>query len=132
ILAVMHEKKTHPTAEEVFTEVRRRLPNISLATVYRNLDLLVEENRIRRLESGNGPRRYDGDLSHHYHIRCVRCGAVEDVSVDRIPDLVSQVRRTGGYHILGMKLEFTGLCEMCRKAGDGSAGEESGGDGGSE
>src|SRR5262245_57552223 len=72
--------ENHPTAEEVYQAVRGPLPNISLATVYKALETLVECGLATRLTGdGSGPARYDARSDHHYHLRCLRSGAVEDL-----------------------------------------------------
>ena len=69
----------HPTADEVYQVVRKRLPRISLGTVYRNLDVLSESGEISRLDRCGAQYRFDGDLEQHYHIRCSSCGRVDDI-----------------------------------------------------
>src|SRR5262249_59374589 len=74
----------HPTADWVYRQARRRLPRISLGTVYRNLKRLAEEGLIREIHAGGHPARFDGNTGRHYHIRCLGCGRVNDppMSVD--------------------------------------------------
>jgi len=113
ILEEIRLARRHPTADEVFVQVRRRLPRISLGTVYRTLDLLSERGLIRRLEFGGGQRRFDGKLEEHYHIRCLGCGRLEDVDqaslqLGRVPT------RLHGYVITGLRLELVGLCPACQ------------------
>ena len=69
----------HPTAEQVFTAVRRQLPNISLATVYKALEALVDARLAHRIAGEVGPARYDGRSDAHYHLRCERTGEVRDL-----------------------------------------------------
>ena len=74
------------TADEVYSRVRRRLPNISLGTVYRNLDVLSQAGFVRKLCLGGGQRRYDGRLGRHYHVRCAGCGVISDIPAERFGD----------------------------------------------
>ena len=74
ILELLTAQRWHPTADELFHAVRRRLPRISLATVYRNLDLLAQTGHVLRLDPPEGPRRFDGFTEGHTHARCSRCG----------------------------------------------------------
>src|SRR5437870_12718797 len=69
----------HPTAEEVFLAVKPRLPRISLATVYKNLEALADCRMISKLTYGDGAARYDIRTDHHYHTRCLSCGKVTDL-----------------------------------------------------
>ncbi len=113
ILEELRKDKTHPTADQVYVQVRRRLPRISLATVYRNLELLSEHGLVRRLVSGPGPMRYDGGLAPHFHVRCVVCGAIEDVMLQLDERIDAAAARQTGFEILGHELEFSGICPDC-------------------
>ena len=74
VLDVVRATETHPTAEWVHRMVRRRLPRVSLGTVYRNLRLLVAEGLVKELP---GPHaRFDGNLSEHHHFTCLSCGRI--------------------------------------------------------
>ena len=119
ILDELGKTRAHPTADAVFARVRRRLPRISLATVYRNLLLLAERGMIQVLEQGGSPRRFDGNRVLHDHVRCLRCGQVEDTGLS-LP--VAHGKAAGaarGYRILGHRLELLGLCPECRTKGRG-------------
>jgi len=105
----------HPTADQLYHQLCESMPRISLATVYRNLERLAEEGKIRVIELPGLPRRYDADLSSHYHVRCVHCGRIGDIELDRVPSLASVAHRTGTYKLLEMRLEFDGVCEECAK-----------------
>lgn len=113
LLERLRESHDHPTADELFRRLQPDLPKLSLATVYRNLDRLADEGHIRVINVPGEPRRFDGDLSSHYHVRCVECGKISDVELDRIPDLGAAAYRTGSFKILSMKLEFEGVCDDC-------------------
>lgn len=114
LLEELQRARSHPTAVELYEIVRRRLPKISLGTVYRNLDLLAEMGTIQKLALGGAEARFDGNPGRHYHVRCVRCDRVGDVH--GLPaDLVGdQLQVAGGYKILGHRLEFIGICAACQ------------------
>ena len=113
ILEELKRLSSHPTAAELHKITQKRLPRISLGTVYRNLDLLARKGMIRKLETGRGEARFDGDLDHHYHVRCVSCGRVDDAH-DLAPDSVTgEVESLNGYKVLGFHLEFFGVCPAC-------------------
>jgi Fur family ferric uptake transcriptional regulator len=99
--------------------VRARLPKISLGTVYRNLELLVEMGAIQKLEMGGPESRFDGNAGHHHHIRCERCGRVDDLGdvPEALTDVLAGARlaHTSGYEILGYRLVFSGICPECGK-----------------
>jgi len=106
---------SHPTADELYERVRRRLPRVSLGTVYRNLDVLSEHGKIRRLELGGTQKRFDSRLADHYHVRCTHCGRVDDVPIGLLSNIEDDARSECSYHITGHTLEFLGLCPECRR-----------------
>lgn len=113
ILEELRKVKSHPTANEVFDMVRKRLPRIGLGTVYRNLDLLAEKGIIRKLEVGGEQKRFDGDTSPHYHIRCVECNRVEDIFIERSEELERSAASYCNYQILDHHVQFSGICSNC-------------------
>src|SRR4051794_21418430 len=89
VLAYLRAVDTHPTAEQVFAALRRSRRNLSLATVYKALEALVNAGLAARLaDDGGGPARYDGRPQPHYHLRCTRSGAVADLDLPYDPDLL--------------------------------------------
>jgi Fur family ferric uptake transcriptional regulator len=115
ILEEIKKVKSHPSADELYLAVRRRLPDISMATVYRNLETLAEHGLIRRMWEVGAPRRYDCELAEHYHIVCGRCGRVDDVSLQTVDGFLEEVRRASDYDVQGYRLGFFGLCPNCRQ-----------------
>lgn len=113
ILEHLHKVKTHPTAEMVYSEVRKDLPAISLATVYRNLNNLAEEGKVLKLEV-NGEFRFDGDICSHQHCICSRCGKVMDVFHKEISEYAMKKIRSRGFIASCVNIMFTGLCSSCR------------------
>ncbi len=105
---------THPTADEIFTQVREVLPDISLATVYKALEAFVEAGVARKLTLGRGPARYDGRIDDHDHVRCLKCGMVRDVVGTHDPDLIRGLRSDDGFEIIDYRLELIGYCPKCR------------------
>ena len=114
ILEELRKADSHLTADEVYQMVRRRLPRISLGTVYRNLEVLSESGVIRKLELGGSQRLFDGKAGGHYHVRCIRCGRVDDVSGDLSPIISDILRDVSDYEIIGHRLLLTGLCPGCK------------------
>ncbi|MDR0788255.1 MAG: transcriptional repressor [Gemmatimonadota bacterium] len=99
----------HPTADEVFTAVRSRITDISLATVYKALETLVSCKLAIKLTNGNGSARYDARTDDHHHARCLHCGSVRDVESAGLPD----VRPMDGFRVAGYRLELVGYCMDC-------------------
>ena len=93
--------------------VRKRLPRISLGTVYRNLEILSETGEIQKLELGCTLKRFDGTTENHYHIRCIRCDRVVDAPVDFDAAIDHELKGATDFKIIGHKLEFIGICPEC-------------------
>jgi Fe2+ or Zn2+ uptake regulation protein len=117
VLQAVRSTMDHPTADWVYRQARRRLPRISLGTVYRNLKKLTDEGLIREIQIAGQTTRFDGNTGRHYHIRCLGCGRVNDlpVSVDR--RLEEEAGRAMNYRVLGHQVEVLGLCPMCQASG---------------
>ncbi len=115
ILEELRKVSSHPTAAGVFALVRRRLPNISLGTVYRNLDLMARSGMIRKLEFSGTVARFDGNTEEHDHLRCLACGRVDDLPGPRLELPEGKLADCLGYQVLGHKLELVGLCPECRR-----------------
>jgi Fe2+ or Zn2+ uptake regulation protein len=126
ILEELQKLTSHPTAATLYAVVRRRMPKISLGTVYRNLELLARMGMIQKLGLGCSEARFDGNTEHHDHLRCVRCGRVDDVFVLPLDLAEGTVNDWCGYTILGRRLEFLGVCPQCRSR-EGNSDESGGG-----
>ena len=113
ILEELRKVNTHPSADEVYEMVRKRLPRISLGTVYRNLELLSKTGEIQKLELGSTLKRFDGNPYDHYHIRCIQCDRVVDAHIDSGLNFDDVISKTSDFKIIGHKLEFIGLCPEC-------------------
>ena len=121
ILEELKKVTTHPSADEIYSMVRERLPRVSLGTVYRNLDMMAESGMVLKLEMAGTQRRYDGTTDNHYHVRCTMCGRVDDLPIKPLGGIESEVREASAYEISGHRLEFTGLCPACRARGKSTA-----------
>jgi len=115
ILEEIRRAKVHPSADEVYDMVRKRLPRISLGTVYRNLEILSELGEIQKLELGGDIKRFDWDPKKHYHVRCVKCGRVDNAPIAPLREIEDELYGTTVYTIIGHRLEFEGLCPRCTR-----------------
>lgn len=104
---------THPTAETVYLDMREEFPNISLGTVYRNLNLLADMGEILRISSGSRPDRYDGNTRPHYHFICNQCGKLLDMDMEPGTELEKQANLSFPGIITGHVTHFFGLCPEC-------------------
>ncbi len=114
ILDELMSRKDHPTADELYAAVRRKLPRISLGTVYRNLDVLMRSGLALKLDMGGAQSRFDADISPHYHVKCVSCGRVDDIRETGFVEITLPPSRDDGYAITGVRVEFDGICPQCR------------------
>lgn len=112
ILAVTRQACSHPTAEELFRELRLEMPSISLATVYRNLNLLAEHGLIRKLTM-SGADRFEGNMQPHDHVVCTKCGRVFDLKLPS--EVLSDLTAASGMTITGYSLIASGICPHCEQ-----------------
>lgn len=114
ILEELRNTTSHPTADEIYTMVRARLPHISLGTVYRNLELLADSDQVLKLEYAGFQKRFDGNTHPHPHVRCERCGRVGDV-MGHVADVeVPAGVSAPGFRINSARVEFFGICKDCQ------------------
>ncbi len=115
ILAVVRDTDVHPTAEWVHAEVRRRLPRVSLGTVYRNLRLLARQGFLAVIQQGPSAR-FDARVGRHHHFTCAGCGRIFDLEepVDR--RLEARVSARTGFQVSHHRIEFYGHCTACAAA----------------
>jgi Fur family ferric uptake transcriptional regulator len=113
ILDELRMNGSHPTADEIHERLRRKLPRISLATVYRNLDYLERHGLIRVVREPGGRRRYDAAQGSHHHLWCTSCGRVKDVRLAPDAKVETLLEDAFGYTIDGCSLSFLGTCPEC-------------------
>lgn len=105
----------HPTADEVYDEVSKHHETISRGTVYRNLAVLSDEGRLRKIGEASGAARYDWNMVNHYHVQCRCCGKIFDVSLPYLDRLEEQIPDAKEFIIEGHEIVFTGICPECKK-----------------
>ena len=115
ILEELCKVYSHPTASDVYEMVRKKLPKVSLGTVYRNLELLSSCGTIQKLDFGEPHKRFDGNPEPHYHIICTDCGRVDDIHIPLKPILEKEAENASGYKITGHHVSYSGTCPNCRK-----------------
>jgi Fur family transcriptional regulator, peroxide stress response regulator len=111
ILRIVRDTDSHPTAEWIYERARRKIPNLSLGTVYRNLNLLVEEHAIQRVMTGDGVVRYDRRLGDHAHFVCTETGRVMDVEAPAMGELIELFHRQTGHLVTSCRILFYGRLE---------------------
>lgn len=111
IMDAVMASETHPTADELFREIRDRLPTISLATVYRNLNILAGDAKIRKVEMPGMPDRFDWRMESHDHLLCEGCGKVFDFALPQA--LIGQIEQASGMQVRQYSLVAKGKCRGC-------------------
>lgn len=115
------ERLDHPTAAEVYEEIRKDYPQISLGTVYRNLSLMADDGEILRLPFSGAPDRFDPNAHEHYHVACSRCGRIFDTDHSFPSELIGQidhaVEACTGIKVENRIMMFSGVCAACQSAG---------------
>lgn len=114
IFKYVEESYDHPTADMIYERVRKDIPNISLGTVYRNLNLLSEMGKIKRIIMPGTSDRFDKTLESHSHIYCINCNKVDDIMIDKINDIDNLVSNKTGYEIISHDIVFVGICSSCK------------------
>jgi len=115
ILQVLSVKNFHPTADDIFEAMKRDFPNLGIATVYRNLDLLTGHGKIVKIDVPGDSAHYDGNVEEHYHIICTKCGTIEDVWIDLdLEEHINLKKAIPGYKITGYRIAFRGICKKCK------------------
>lgn len=113
VLNAVQRMRRHVTAQEVYDAVHQVDPKVSRGTVYRNLNTLAEEGKLRRVEIPNDADRFDFTLKRHYHIRCVMCGSVSDADTAEVDRLDQLVKDDHGFRLLDYDILIKGICPEC-------------------
>lgn len=112
ILNIVQNTRSHPTADYVYEKVRKKLPNVSLGTVYRNLGQLVD-NKLLKSINIDGTIHYDAFLNAHQHFQCNSCNRIFDVELTA-KDFISNVETNTNYKIENCRILLTGVCNDCQ------------------
>jgi len=119
ILRQLRKLKTHPTATNFYTQVKGKFPRMNLAKLAEDLDSLVKKGLAQELTIEGAGRRYDGNTDSHYHIACMHCGRVDDISINIVAAMDRAVGLESGYEIIKHSIVYFGLCKKCRKLAAG-------------
>lgn len=116
LLRLIAASADHPSASDLYEQIKAQFPTTSPATVYKTLHLLKELNEVLELGFSNDDNRYDGNRPYpHPHLICVRCHKITDPPVSLIDNLTQEVAGLTGYQVLSHRLDFYGLCPDCRR-----------------
>lgn len=103
----------HPTADMVYSALRAEHPNLSLGTVYRNLNLLSDIGLLMKIHIADGSDRFDGRTDAHYHMVCEKCRRVFDIEYEELEDNVRAAAASDGYTLTRLTLTLEGVCKEC-------------------
>ena len=112
---VLAHTKVHPSAEMIFNRLQPNYPTMSLATVYKTIEILKDLGLVQILNAGEDSFRYDADTSDHAHVRCLECGRVDDIHGIDASAFVDNVAKGTSYELVGKQFYFYGVCPDCKK-----------------
>ncbi|MDR1630962.1 MAG: transcriptional repressor [Oscillospiraceae bacterium] len=117
ILDILRSTASHPSAEWVFHQAKQAIPDLSIATVYRNLALFRQQGEIISIATVNGQERFDANTQPHTHFICTACGAVIDIDYAPAEANLESIEKEHGIQIISQFLIFYGVCGHCRSGG---------------
>lgn len=120
ILQSLKNRMDHPTAEMLYTDLKEQMPEIGIATIYRNLSDLCEAGEIIKIKSQIGPDRFDGNKKEHIHFECNKCHEIEDIFINegkskKIDNEIKKLSEDIGAECENANIWLTGLCKKCKK-----------------
>ncbi|HOK03839.1 MAG TPA: transcriptional repressor [Victivallales bacterium] len=117
IIDYLRSLKNHPTADDLFQPLKKRLPSMSLGSLYRNLDVLTKSGIITKLESFGETKRYDGNIEEHFHFQCIKCGSVSDYENQKLYEIRKNLSSIlpSSPTITSLSIDLKGICEKCKR-----------------
>ena len=119
ILELLRSTGRHPTADWIYDQLKKEFPNLSMGTVYRNLNILLEQRLVRKIDFGSTFDRFDANVMQHYHFVCEGCGAIIDLELPIDASLNGRVNAATPFRAHSHRIEFYGLCDRCGGKGSG-------------
>lgn len=113
ILQILCNTDSHPTASWIYDELKKEFTNLSMGTVYRNLNILIEQGLVQKIEAGSSFDRFDANTETHYHFICRECGGIDDLPMSLFEDFDTKVEKLANYQTEKHRLDFYGLCPKC-------------------
>ncbi|MCX5887895.1 MAG: transcriptional repressor [Deltaproteobacteria bacterium] len=118
MLRILSKSEGHPSAEQIYEQIRADYPTTSLATIYKTLSLLKNMNEVFEITFASVGSHYDGNKPYpHPHLICTKCGQILDPEFGPLAGISQEISRQTGYKITHQQLIFFGLCPKCQKAG---------------
>lgn len=113
IYQALYKAQDHPSAEEIYQQVRKRFPMISLGTVYKTLERFHDVGLIQKVSPLTEVARYEANVSHHHHMICLECQTIQDFG-DAAMDVKISVPEGNGFEVLKSQVVLQGYCAHCR------------------
>jgi len=113
IIDILSSDKSHPSVQDILTKARKKAPKMSMSTVYYTLNLLKTEGLIKEIEFYGMENRYEGNISNHLNLICMKCGKIQDFMED-LPIPLKSVEQKTGFKVNEMRFEYYGCCRECR------------------
>lgn len=117
VLNTVLNSNNHPDAKEIYEIVKLKIPNVSLGTVYRNLNTLAKEGLIRKIELDDGNDRFDKTLCQHNHLKCTKCGKVIDITPKLDQKEIKEIERKTGFKITDSSFNIMEYVKNVKKKG---------------
>ena len=114
IYDMIKSNPVHPTADYIYNSLKKDYPDLSLGTVYRNLNVLTESGLIIKITSSCNSEHYDGNTEKHYHLMCEECNHIFDVNIGYLNDIEQEAQKECSHLIKHHSLVFTGVCAECK------------------
>jgi Fur family peroxide stress response transcriptional regulator len=115
VLKVLAASDGHPSVERIYESVRSQFPTTSIATIYKTVALLKQENEVIEISFPDGSNRYDGNKPYpHPHLICTRCKKIVDPDLSSLEDLAKEITKETGFQISTHRVDFFGLCRECQ------------------
>lgn len=115
IYDMIKSNPVHPTADYIYNSLKKEYPDLSLGTVYRNLNVLAESGLIIKITSESDSEHYDGNTENHYHLMCEKCNHIFDINIPYLNNIVEEAQKECAHLVKHHSLVFTGICEECNK-----------------
>lgn len=112
VYAFLFRNDSHPTVHDIHSGIKADLPKISVATVYKSVESLVDVGLVKPIYLGQAATRFDASTEEHAHFRCIECNQIADVAMNQAPVSMDELNRC---EIIGSAVEFYGFCASCRR-----------------
>ncbi len=112
ILEYLDGNISHPSADDIYMEIKKKYPMVSFATVYKTIEILKRKGYLLELTIDPERRRYDPDVSHHHHLICIHCKDIRDIYTDMHVEIPENARES--FEMVGNHVEFYGICPACK------------------